>query len=597
MKFIKVQAEETAIGGIIGLGVGLAVAAPITAGLHSINPMTAPGLFGFLQASILVICSVLGAVSGLVLTARQERDSHVDGARYIPEFDLAKRELTKLETAQFSKAQQERKVQGVSIGGVELSRGTETGHIYAVGLPRSGKTVLLTSLIDQVVARGDRCVLHDPKGDFVVRYYDPATCVLLGPWDERAHVWDASTDVDSPPLADEFAISVAGKTGGQNQFFNDAAGRLLAGVIRSHMREGARWTWASLLAALTMPPVAMIHMAALGDEGVKLVVPSAFAKGQQDLNSGERNVLSTLGTATGWLSNYAAVVSAHPDKPLFSVRRWLLGEADNDKKIVILNSNPNYETAGARIFGAILATISATYASAVMPELGADKAGGLWFVLDEVAQLGAAALDHIQRFEEVGRSKGGRAVKALQDKSQLAGKVGRDKAAPMLAMQSTKFFTACSDVTAEEVSRQFGEHKLHRLETVTENGQFAGKTKRLVTERAILPADLMGLIVHTNEPPRGVEFIMQTKDVMGRLLQPFPKRPEHPAERFVESQAWRMGGLPPGDGDIAASQPPPVPESREQTEISPAGILDEALDDVDSGPKQDAEDIDSILGL
>lgn len=593
MKYIKVQTEESLIGGIIGLGLGMAAAAPLTVGLHSINPMTAPGLFGFLQASILAICSVLGAVVGFVLTARQERDSHVDGARYIPEFDIAERELTKLETAQFSKAQQERKVQGVSIGGVELSRGTETGHIYAVGLPRSGKTVLLTSLIDQVIARGDRCLIHDPKGDFTSRYFDPETCLLLGPWDERAHIWDASTDIDSPALADEFASSVAGKIDGQNKFFHDAAGRLLAGIIRARMRDGSGWTWASLRATLDLSPIDLIHQAAIGDAGIMSVIPSAFAKGQE-LTAGERSVLSVLGTATGWLSNYAAVVAANPDKPLFSIRRWLMGEADADKKIVILNSNALYETAGEAIFGTVLATVSAACASAVMPERGADEAGGLWCILDEFPQLGATALGQIQRLAEIGRSRGVRVVTALQDETQLAAKVGREKAAPMLAVQSTRIYTACSDVTAEAVSRRIGERKIHRLETVTENGQFAGKTKRLVTERAILAADLMGLAVRTNEAPIGVELVLHSKKIMGRLVQAFPVRREHPAEPLVESQAWRMGGLIPVD--VAASQPL-VSESPEQAESSPADILDEALEDVASGPKQDAEDIDSILGL
>lgn len=595
-KFIKVQAEETLIGGVIGLGIGLAAVAPLTAGLHSVNPVTAPGLTGFLQASLLVVSGALCAAIGMWLTARQERDSHLDGARYIPEFGVAKRQLVALEAAQFSKAQRERRVQGVNIGGVELSRGTETGHIYAVGLPRSGKTVLLTSLIDQVIGRGDRCVIHDPKGDFTARYFDPATCVLVGPWDVRAAVWDASTDIDSPALADEFAASVAGKIDGQNKFFHDAAGRLLAGIIRARMRDGSGWTWASLRSTLDLPPIDLIHQAAIGDAGIMSVMPSAFAKGQE-LTAGERSVLSVLGTATGWLSNYAAVVAAAPDKPLFSIRRWLMGESDFDKKIVILNNNALYETAGEAIFGTALATVSAACASAVMPERGADEPGGLWCILDEFPQLGATALGQIQRLAEIGRSRGVRVVTALQDETQLAAKVGREKAAPMLAVQSTRIYTACSDMTAESVSRRIGERKIHRLETVTENGQFAGKTKRLVTERAILAADLMGLAVRTSEAPIGVELIMHSKKVMGRLVQPFPARNEHPAEPLLESQAWRMGGLNPIVPDRAASQPPAIQEPPEVTESSPAGILDGTLEEIANGASPSADDIDSILGL
>jgi len=149
-------------------------------------------------------------------------------------------------------------------------------------------------------------------------------------------------------------------------------------------------------------------------------------------------------------------------------------------------------------------------------------------------------------------------------------------------------------MTAEAVSRRIGERKIHRLETVTENGQFAGKTKRLVTERVILAADLMGLAVRTSDAPIGVELVLHSKKIMGRLVQPFPNRIEHPAEPLLESQAWRMGGLN-SNVEVAASQPPV--DSSDSSEMEPANNLDAVLADVASGPAPAAEDIDSLLGL
>ncbi len=540
--FIKVRAEEVVIGAIVGIGVGIAVTSPITAGLKGWNPITAPGLTGFIQATALWLGIVGFGSLGAWWASRQERDSHVRGARYLAQYAAAVEALQTIESRQFSDEQRHQRVSGVKIGGVEFSRTQEVGHIYVVGVPGAGKTVLLQSLVDQILIRGDRIILHDPKGDYIARYYDPATCVLLGPWDERSVIWDASADIDSPALADEFGASVAGKVEGQNKFFHDAAGKLIAGLIRSYQRNGRPWTWADLRYALSGDPEALILQAAQGDASVKQVMPSLFTD-SDDMTPGERSILSVLGTSTSWIANYAAVDAARKDAPRFSMRRWLTGEAHTSSKVVVLNANANYQTAGESIFGSILSTVSATVASAALPEISADRPG-TWCVLDEFPQLGVSALGQIQRIAELGRSRGVRMVTALQDEAQLTARVGRDKAEPMLAVQSAKVYMRASDKTAEAVSKRIGQREVNRIETTAENGALSGKTKKLVTQQVIQPSDLLGLRVRTSESPSGAELILHVEDTLGKLVQPFPERRPDRAKPIVESGVWKMGSLP-----------------------------------------------------
>ena len=539
--FIKVRAEEVVIGAIVGIGVGIAVTSPITAGLKGWNPITAPGLTGFIQATALWLGIVGFGSLGAWWASRQERDSHARGARYLAQYGAAADVLQAIESRQFSDAQRHHQVAGIKIGGVEFSRTQEVGHIYVVGVPGTGKTVLLQSLVDQVLARGDRLILHDPKGDYIARYYDPASCVLIGPWDERAAVWDASADIDSPALADEFGASVAGKVEGQNKFFHDAAGKLIAGLIRSYQRNSRSWTWADLRSALSSDPETLIVQAAQGDASIKQVMPSLFTN-SEDMTAGERSILSVLGTATSWIANYAAVDASCPNAQRFSMRRWMTGEAHAGTKIVVLNANANYQTAGESVFGSILATVSATVSSATMPERGADKPG-IWCILDEFPQLGVSALGQIQRIAELGRSRGIRMVTALQDEAQLAARVGRDKAEPMLAVQSAKVYMRASDRTAEAVSKRIGQREINRIETTAENGALSGKTKKLVTQQVIQPSDLLGLRVRSAESPKGVELILHIEDTLGKLVQPFPERRPDQAKPIVESNVWKMGSL------------------------------------------------------
>jgi hypothetical protein len=578
---IKVRIEEIAAGVVLGASLGLAVSTPLAVGMPSLIPTFASGTWGFVQSAIAFCLACGGAVLGGWLASTQARDSHSRGARYYFDPIAAVRALQAAEVKQFSVRQQSRGVSGIEIGGVQLARSREVGHVYAVGLPGSGKTVLLTSIIDQAIARGDRIILHDPKGDFIERYYSAENTVLLGPWDERAAVWDASADIDSPALADEFGVSVAGRVEGLNKTFHDSAGVLLAGLIRAELRHGAAWSWKDLASALSGDPLTLIRHAAEGNAQIKTLMPSAFIDADE-LTQGEKAVLSVMAAGTTWLLNYAALDAADSHRHRFSLRRWLLREDHDNVQIVVLNSHTVYQTACESIFGAMLASMAAIASSPLLPEISADSAGGYWSVLDEFPQLGATALAKIQQIAELGRSRGMRMVTALQDESQLSAKVGGEKAAPMLAMQSTRIYMRSSDKTAEAVCKRVGEREIMRINSTAESGAVQGKTKQVVRDPVIHPGELMGLRVRRQEPPVGVELVMHIEDTLGKLVQPFPEARTAGAARLIESATWRNGSLP-----VAA--PAPAQSASEGT----AGSLQSGFDDKGDEAESEVEQMNA----
>jgi len=593
MKFLKVQAVEIAIGGIVFLGAGVAAVSPFTAGLHSINPMTAPGLIGFLQASLLVVGGVLGAALGTVTTARQERDSHIRGHRFYNNYAQAAEALQQRLRRSFSAAQLESKIHGINIGGVELSRAQEVRHTVLVGTSGAGKTALLNSIIDQVLARGSRVLIHDPGGDFTERYYDPANTVLLGPWDERAAIWDAAVDIGTPALVNEFATATVGRVQGENKSFYDGAATVLSGLIQSFMVSGQPWTWGQLASALALPPEAMAAIAVQGVPEVRTAVSSAFGKGD-GLDKGDHSKFSIIGSATRWIKNYA-VRDRYASKR-FSITNWLLGRDHDDIRIVILNSNPQYQGACEAIFGALLNCAVAMVNSAAMPLRSPDEPGDTWMFLDELPQMGAAAMESVQKISELGRKRGFRAWLVMQAESQLAGVVGIAKAKPMLEVQGMRICTQCSPEVAAEVSKRIGERDVNRISTTNENGAFAGKRKELARELVINPSDLTALEARIGEAPNGVEMVMHVGDVLGRLLQPFPSKIKR-AEPFIESEIWKYGTLP-GWLEKHQANVSELSAAAGRDENTPVAILDTTLPpDIASDPTPAIDDIDSLLKL
>ncbi|EQD40549.1 conjugal transfer protein TraD, partial [mine drainage metagenome] len=220
------------------------------------------------------------------------------------------------------------------MGGVELSRRREAEHIAMLGLPGGGKTTgVIYPVMDQALARGDRVVAHDAKGDITAARYDESTSVLLGPWDDRAATWDVGADFFDPSLVDEFASTLCGadeKTAGKNLSFHQGAALLIGGLIKSAMGSSKSWTWATLADELSRPPRVLIQRSALGDPLVMQALPTVFSNPDPDaaLTTGEGAMLSILGIASRIVVQLAAVQKAKTNARLFSIRRWVLGERD-----------------------------------------------------------------------------------------------------------------------------------------------------------------------------------------------------------------------------------------------------------------------------
>ena len=94
------------------------------------------------------------------------------------------------------------------IAGVPYPERTETQHTIVSGTTGSGKTVLISDLVQQIRQRGDRCVIYDKMGSYTQAFFDPERDVLLNPLDARAPRWSPFFEARSPRDFDTMAAAL-----------------------------------------------------------------------------------------------------------------------------------------------------------------------------------------------------------------------------------------------------------------------------------------------------------------------------------------------------------------------------------------------------
>lgn len=615
----KAFIEEGLIAGLVCAAVGLAVGGAMLGGWGATGWLVMLGwshdpawiaylgegpinrLRGLMPFAVAVISGLTAGAAGFYSFAFQREEWHHSGMEYIAAPDEFAPQLAAQEAALFSPKQKAGEVAGIEIGGVQFSRTRETGHMMLAGLAGGGKTTLIMGVVKQILDRGERVALLEPKGDYldILGAMLPAEqLAVLGPWDLRSMRWDIGADVNTPALADAFAHAIfPQEDGGANQYFILAARAGLGGVIKHLQKRRGGWGWDDLTAILSAGPLAIADAAHDGAEACRtMLVVNEFPTKDgiiRQLSTGATAALAQLSSGTYWIPNYA---KAHtPDTPLFALRRWLTEPTSGGPRVVVMNADARFKGDVEQIFGAMCNVLAATIASPAMSEKSPDEPG-FWVLADEFPQLGAGVQASLQALEAVGRSRGVRVLKAIQDPSQLYARDGRDKGLVQKSMQQTRVYMKTSTDGAAEVCRALGDRDIKRIELPLTAGV---GNKRLVQEKSpVLRVDsMMGLKVL---PGRGVEIIVQIDNLLGKLVQPFIQLPKGSGQ-IIPNPRWdavsdtfdpETGEVFPASGR-AQEVGEPEPEQAPEREPEPAPMPAPALTDADL--PIDLDDLNNIF--
>lgn len=346
------------------------------------------------------------------------------------------------------------------IRSIPLVKNKETSHILLTGTTGSGKTNAFHLLLPQIRERGNRAIVLDVTGDYVSRYYNEKTDIILNPLDLRSQPWHPWADCHFDSHYDVFADSlIQPKENIKDPFWDNASRAVLKTALRKYAFE-ENYNTAELINFLLSSTdkefedffknTEAATYAYRNNEKTTQSIRSVLASQIEGLQQLETPKPETINMEK--LNNQ--VKALPPAQSVFSIRNWIMDQ----NQLSFLRGGWLFITARADQRQTLTPLISAWMdiainALMVLPE---NYGRRLWFVIDELAAL--QKLPKLKAGLAEGRKYGGCFLVGFQSKPQLEEIYGRNAANAMLDLFNTKLFFRCTEASSQQwISKILGE--------------------------------------------------------------------------------------------------------------------------------------------
>ena len=316
---------------------------------------------------------------------------------------------------------------------------SEMQHSLVVGSNGVGKTVLISKLVEQIRARGDKAIIYDKKGDYTKWFYDSSKDKILNPFDERSELWSLMSEIDNvasvKQMAKAFIPEKENQTGDGNIW--DEAGRIaFTEVVNKLYAEEERLTNREIVDKILRQDL----------KKVAKLVKNTYAQATIDPNS-PRTASSVLFVLAAHF-NSLKLTNSDPNES-FSIRDFVLSEEDDSMLFItsqqtLLSELAPLQTAWMEIaIGAILSK-------------NQEAKSKTWVIMDELPTL--KKIPSLGDALATTRSYGGCFVLGLQNIAQLRGVYGDNSAQNISSECNTRCIFKSNDAdTAKWMSDNVGE--------------------------------------------------------------------------------------------------------------------------------------------
>ena len=298
----------------------------------------------------------------------------------------------------------------------------ETQHTIVSGTTGSGKTVLISDLVAQIRARGERCILYDKMGSYTGAFYDPARDVLMNPLDARAPRWSPFFEARTPRDFDTMAAALIPQQ-------KDTVDPFWVTAARQLFSNGAGVLWKR---DVTENRVLVDHLLKTELTALAQAMEGTVAQSIVDPEN-PKTALSVRAMLTAHLS----ALEFLPDTGApFSIREWV--EREDESGFLFLTSRGDQH---ASLRGLISTWLE--IAVNALLSLGRDDARRVWVVLDELPTL--HQVPSLQPGLAESRQFGGCFVLGIQVFSALRDLYGRNGAETVSGLCGTRVVLAAPD--------------------------------------------------------------------------------------------------------------------------------------------------------
>jgi hypothetical protein len=349
---------------------------------------------------------------------------------------------------------------------MRIPQRAEGQHIELMGDTGTGKTRLIMQLLSQIRERGHSAIVYDPACEFVQRFYDPKTDIILNPLDARCPYWGPSEELRRRAEAKAIAASLyQPTTDKKGEFFTETPQKIFAHLL-----------------TFGPSPQELVEWMANPDEIDRRVqnteMAMMIAKGAQQQRNG---VLASLGLIADSLRMLPKKEAAESH---WSATEW----AEHRKGWIFLTSKPSEREALRPLHSLWIDLL-------VLRLLNEPKQSQhpVWFVLDELASLQRLPQLHTAITEN--RKSKNPLVLGFQGKAQLEMIYGH-LAEVMLSQPTTKIFLRTTEPKAAEwVSNAIGKIEIERLRETHSTGLRAGNNFSIErqVEPLVLDSEVSGL--------------------------------------------------------------------------------------------------------
>ena len=394
-----------------------------------------------------------------------------------------------------------------TIAGIPYPARAETQHSLVVGTTGTGKTALISDVVDQIRKRGDRAIIYDTKGCYLEWFYKKERDYILNPFDKRSEKWNLLKEIKKESHIKSIANAFIPEGKGSSGIWNEAGRIAFSGVIEKLFHSNKNITNRGIADLIMRQDIREIIKLLKGTYAQSIIDPKA-----------PETAGGVLFTMSSYLNNLKLMNSKKSES--FSIKEWCK-ESSNSFLFITSNQEALSEIVPLQtvwweiVFNGLLTTERNT----------GQKT---WIILDEIGSL--QGIPSLQETMSKTREYGCCFVLGMQDIGQLEEIYGPRQSRTISTLCNTRcVFRTPDPYTASWLSKNIGDQELEQVKEGLSYGSHQMRdginvTRHIVTKPLVMPSEIQNL--------KDLELYLQLPNY------PFMKTNIEWKERDIKSKAF-----------------------------------------------------------